>query len=89
MRLTFFFVQNRMLLGALFEDITTPMIRREAIIKKAEDVITKSLSTVQQIASLLGENAADNEIVLKSIIDEFSVPDDTSEDYGPVEDKID
>ncbi|MBR2779272.1 MAG: 4Fe-4S binding protein [Firmicutes bacterium] len=89
MRLTFFFVQNRMLLGALFEDITTPMIRREAIIKKAEDVITKSLSIVQQIASLLGENAADNEIVLKSIIDEFSVPDDTSEDYGPVEDKID
>ncbi len=89
MRLTFFFLENRRLLGALFEDITTPMIRREAIIKKAEDVITKSLSTVQQIASLLGENAAENEIVLNSIIEEFNLPADSSEDYGLVEDSID
>ena len=88
MRLTFFFVESRMLLGALFEDITTPVIRREAIIKKAEDVINKSLSTVQQIASLLGENAAENEIVLNSIIEEFNVPTDATEDYGLIEDSI-
>ena len=88
MRLTFFLVESRMLLGALFEDITTPVVRREAIIKKAEDVITKSLSTVQQIASLLGENAAENEIVLNSIIEEFNVQEDSSEDYGLIEDPI-
>ena len=89
MRLTFFFVESRMLLGAMFEDITTPVVRREAIIKKAENVITKSLSTVQQIASLLGENAAENEIVLNSIIEEFNVPEDSSgEDYGLIEDSI-
>ena len=41
--------------------------------EKAEDVIQKSLETVQQIASLLGENAAETEIMLNSLIDAFSV----------------
>ena len=85
MRVTFFLVESKMLLGAMFEDITTPIVRREAIIEKAEDVITKSLTTVQKIASLLGENAAETEIVLNSMIEEFSLPADRSADYGLVE----
>jgi len=85
MRVTFFLVESKQLLGAMFEDITTPIFRREAVIEKAEDVITKSLSTVQQIASLLGENAAETEIVLNSIIEEFNVHADSSGDYGLVE----
>ena len=87
MRITFFLVETKTLLGAMFEDITTPVIRREAVIEKAEDVITRSLNTVQQIASLLGENAAETEIVLNSIIDEFNVHGDKSADYGLVEDE--
>ena len=85
MRITFFLVESKQLLGAMFEDISTPTFRREAIIEKAEDVITKSLSTVQQIASLLGENAAETEIALNSLIDEFTVNSDSSDDYGLVE----
>lgn len=85
MRVTFFLVENKRLLGALFDDITTPTVRREAVVNKAEDVIIKSLSTVQQIASLLGENAAETEIVLNSIIEEFNVQSDTSSDYGLIE----
>ena len=85
MRVTFFLVESKQLLGAMFEDITTPVFRREAVIEKAEDVITRSLATVQQIASLLGENAAETEIVLNSIIEEFNVHADTSGDYGLVE----
>ena len=85
MRVTFFLVESKMLLGAMFEDITTPVVRREAVVSKAEDVINKSLKTVQQIASLLGENAAETEIVLNSIIDEFNVRTDSSGDYGLVE----
>ena len=85
MRVTFFLVESKQLLGAMFEDITTPIFRREAVIEKAEEVITKSLSTVQQIASLLGENAAETEIVLNSIIEEFNVHGDSSGDYGLVE----
>ena len=73
MRITFFLVEYKAMLGAMFEDITTPVIRREAVVEKAEEVITKSLSTVQQIASLLGENAAETELVLNSIIEEFNI----------------
>ena len=87
MRVTFFLVESKELLGAMFEDITTPIVRREAVIEKAEEVIVKSLTTVQQIASLLGENAAETEIVLNSIIEEFNVHGDRSADYGLVEDE--
>lgn len=73
LRITFFLVESNQLLGAMFEDITSPTIRRETVVKKAEDVIQKSLETVQQIASLLGENAAETEIMLNSLIDAFSV----------------
>ena len=74
LRVTFFSVERQRLVGALFEDVTTPTVRRETVVKKAEDVIQKSLETVQQIASLLGENAADTEIMLNSLIDAFKVP---------------
>ena len=73
LRVTFFLVESKRLLGAMFEDITSPTIKRETVVKKAEDVIQKSLETVQQIASLLGENAAETEIMLNSLIDAFSV----------------
>ena len=87
MRVTFFLVESKTLLGAMFEDITTPVVRREAVIEKAEDVIVKSLTTVQKVASLLGESAAETEIVLNSIIEEFNVHGDKSADYGLVEDE--
>ena len=48
--------------------------------KKADAVIKKSLETVQQIASLLGENAAETEITLNSLIDAFQVPDSSAAD---------
>ena len=73
LRITFFLVESKDLLGAMFEDITTHTVRREAVVEKAEEVITQSLNTVQQIASLLGESAAETEIVLNSIIEEFNV----------------
>lgn len=72
LRVTFFFIDGKKLLAAMFEDITAMTVRREAVVKKAEDVIQKSLETVQQIASLLGENAADTEIILNSLIDVFT-----------------
>lgn len=85
MRVTFFLVESKELLGAMFEDITTPTVRREAVVGKAEEVITKSLNTVQQIASLLGENAAETEIVLNSIIEEFNVHSEGEGDSGLIE----
>lgn len=80
LRVTFFSIQKHHLVGALFEDVTSPTVRRETVVKKAEVVIQKSLETVQQIASLLGENAADTEITLNSLIDAFQVPSSREED---------
>ena len=72
-RVVFFLDDSKSLLGAMFEDITTPSVRREAVVEKAEEVIMNSMKTVQQIAALLGDNAAETEIVLNSIIEEFNV----------------
>ena len=80
LRVTFFSIEKHHLVGALFEDITSPTVRRETVVKKAEVVIQKSLETVQQIASLLGENAADTEITLNSLIEAFQVPAEDKED---------
>ncbi|MGD1820272.1 MAG: [Fe-Fe] hydrogenase large subunit C-terminal domain-containing protein [Pleomorphochaeta sp.] len=74
LKITFFSINKHNMVGALFDDITNPTVRRETVVKKAEAVIQKSLETVQQIASLLGENAADTEITLNSLIEAFDVP---------------
>ena len=68
---TFFTIDPKRLAGALFQDITEVVQRRDAVMRRAEDVIQKNLQSVQQIASLLGENAADTEIMLSSMIDLF------------------
>ena len=74
---TFFTVEPRRLAGALFQDVTEVVHRRDAVMRRAEDVIQKNLQSVQQIASLLGENAADTEIMLSSMIDLFEQPQKT------------
>ena len=85
MRVTFFLVESKALLGAMFEDITTPSVRREAVVERAEEVIMKSMKTVQQIASLLGDNAAETEVALNAIIEEFNISGDSGEsEYGLV-----
>lgn len=89
MRITFFLVESKDLLGAMFEDITTHTVRREAVVDKAEEVITQSLNTVQQIASLLGESAAETEIVLNSIIEEFNVHSEGGGESGLIEESED
>lgn len=81
-RVTFFLVENKRLLGAMFEDVTNPTVRRETVVKKAEDVIQNSLETVQKIASLLGENAAETEIMLNSLIEAFSATSGSEDDSG-------
>lgn len=81
-RITFFLVESKALLGAMFEDITTPSVRREAVVEKAEEVIRKSMTSVQQIAALLGDNAAETEIMLNSIIEEFNVNNNEASEDG-------
>ena len=59
-----------------------PIFQKEQIIGRAREVIQKNLKTVQQIAYLLGENAADSEIILNSIVRSFSPEEMDDSDCG-------
>jgi len=69
---TIFTIEKNSIVGAVIRDITEPSTQKEQIVKKAKEVIKKNLSTVQKIAFLLGENAAETEVILNSIIESFS-----------------
>jgi iron only hydrogenase large subunit-like protein len=66
-----FVIEPSRLAGAILRDITEPAVQRDEIVRRAELVIEKQLATVQQLACLLGENAAESEVLLSSIIDAF------------------
>ena len=75
-RVFIFRISSEDMIGAVFQDITSPAVRRETIIRKTEEVIEKSLSSVQQIASLLGENAAETQLILNSLIESYNDGDE-------------
>lgn len=70
-----FSIEKQRVVCGIFQDITKPTIHKEAMIQKAQEVIKKNLSTVQQIAYLLGENAAESEVILNSIIQSITTPE--------------
>ncbi|WP_285577804.1 [Fe-Fe] hydrogenase large subunit C-terminal domain-containing protein [Geothrix limicola] len=71
LRLTVFTVQPGRVVGGILQDITEPAVRREQVLQQAQEVIRKNVSTVQQIAFLLGENAAETEMMLESLSSSF------------------
>lgn len=71
-QLTIFNIEKDELVGLFIQDCTDPYIRRDRVIEQARTVIEKNLSTVQNIAFLLGENAAESESILNSMIENFS-----------------
>jgi len=77
-----FTIEPHSVIGGIFQDITQPSFQKEQIIGRAQEVIQKNLQTVQQIAFLLGENAADSEIILNSIVHSFSPEEVEDSDAG-------
>ncbi len=79
LHVSIFRIEPRRLAGAVIQDITEPSVRKEQVIDKAREVIRNNLKTVQKIAYLLGENAAESEVVLNTIIESFTpeAPHDT------------
>lgn len=75
LRCDVFSIEKHRVVCGIFQDVTKPTIHKEAMIQKAQDVIKKNLATVQQIAYLLGENAAESEVILKSIIQSVTTPE--------------
>lgn len=77
--ITVFSIEKEGIVGAVLEDVTVPQVRRNRIMSQAKKVIDKNLSVVQKIAYLLGENAAETESILNSIIESFSGKDPDSD----------
>ena len=67
-----FTIEKHCVVGGILQDITEPAVRKAEVIRKAQEVIARSLHTTQTIACLLGESAAETEITLNSIIESFS-----------------
>jgi len=77
---TVFSIERGAYSGGVFQDVTLPWIQRDRIVAQAKAVIDKNLRTVQRIAYLLGENAADTESTLESIIESFSAASGKAKD---------
>jgi len=77
---TVFAIEPGSLVGGIVRDATRPTLEKEQIIRRAREVIQKQLTTVQQIAYLLGENAAESEMTLNEIVESFS-PDDLEQPH--------
>ena len=85
---TVFTIEPGRLVGGIIRDITEPSVQKERIIEKARQVIEKNLSTVQKIAYLLGENAAESEVILNSIVKSFMTESADNTD-GKTKSKLD
>jgi PAS domain S-box-containing protein len=55
--------------GAVIRDMSAPLLVRDEIINRAQRIKKQNIETVQKIAYLLGENAAETEELLNSIIE--------------------
>ncbi len=73
--ITLFTVEPDEAVGGVILDVTRQEFRRDQIAQRANEVITRNLSTVQDIACRLGEHMADTEILLRSIAEGFAMGD--------------
>jgi len=70
--LTIFTVERASIAGAILRDATLRESKREQIVEKAQEVIRNTSVTAQQIAFLMGKNAAQSEKILNSLVECFS-----------------
>jgi PAS domain S-box-containing protein len=62
--------------GAVIRDMSAPKLVRDEIISRAQRINKQNIEMVQKIAFLLGENAAEIEELLNSIIESYRYDDD-------------
>ncbi len=62
--------------GAVIRDMSAPKLVRDEIINRAQRINRQNIGMVQKIAFLLGENAAEIEELLNSIIESYRYDDD-------------
>ncbi len=69
--ITAFTIEKNAIVGAIITDVTQTEMNREKISQKAQEVITKNITIVQDIAKLLGEHMVETELLLSSIAHDF------------------
>lgn len=69
--ISIFTIEDNELVGAVISDVTKSEMDRSKIAQKAREVITKNITTVQEIASLLGEHMVETELLLSSIAEGY------------------
>lgn len=62
--------------GVVIRDMSAPVLVRDEIINRAHRINKQNIDTVQKIAQLLGENAAETEELLNSIIQSYQYGDE-------------
>ncbi|MFW5755922.1 MAG: PAS domain-containing protein [Tangfeifania sp.] len=67
---------KKKVVGAVIRDMSAPLLVRDEIINRAQRIKEQNIETVQKIAYLLGENAAETEELLNSIIQSYRYGDD-------------
>ncbi|TYT75147.1 [Fe-Fe] hydrogenase large subunit C-terminal domain-containing protein [Desulfobotulus mexicanus] len=75
--LTIFSIEKGESACGVLQDVTAPQIQKSRVIDETRRVINKNLKVVQKIAFLLGENAAETEAILNSVIESFSGDEDS------------
>ena len=69
--LSIFTIQKHKIICGILRNLHSPEVRNEEVIKRTKEVILENLSTVQQVAFLLGENAAKTESMLNTIVQSY------------------
>ncbi len=77
--LTIFNVDVHEVVGALILDVTETERKRRALIEKSRTVVVNTAKTVQEIAFMLGRNAAESELILDSAVEMFAPLDKDGE----------
>ncbi len=65
-------IEQNVSIGVTIADMTGANRSREIVAQKAKEVIDKNISTVQQIACLLGEHMVQTETILNTIASEYN-----------------
>ncbi len=81
--LTIFPIEPGQVVGSVISDVTDSELPREMIAQRGQEVIRKNLKTVQEVACLLGENMAETEILLRSLVEGFAPASKASRLSGP------
>lgn len=64
-------IQPHRLVFGLLQDLREPSVRKEWMLEKTQEVIKKHMETVQQVACLLGENAAYTDATLRTVMEAY------------------